>query len=159
MKKTLPRPSTRIAAFLVLLLMVGYAGHATAQVPPTPPNKVITIYNNSTKETIFPVLAAYVGAVDLWMQAQFKDEVKDVNTQTFCNNDPFNTSCAAQSGVPQLYRAYINPKKGVLPGEFVSITVPFYLPIQLEQAAQPLREAGGHGGRRRAGCLSLADRR
>jgi len=33
------------------------------------------------------------------------------------------------------------------------------LPIQLEQAAQPLREAGGHGGRRRAGCLSLADRR
>jgi hypothetical protein len=33
------------------------------------------------------------------------------------------------------------------------------LPIQLEQAAQPLREAGGHGWRRRAGCLSLADRR
>jgi hypothetical protein len=37
--------------------------------------------------------------------------------------------------------------------------IPFDLPIQLEQAAQPLREAGGHGGRCRAGCLSLADRR
>jgi hypothetical protein len=33
------------------------------------------------------------------------------------------------------------------------------LPIQLEQVAQPLREAAGHGWRRRAGCLSLADRR
>jgi hypothetical protein len=34
-----------------------------------------------------------------------------------------------------------------------------YLPIQLAQAAQPPREAAGHGWHRRAGCQSLADRR
>ncbi len=123
MQKVARRPPTRIAPLLCLLL-VAYVGNASAQAPPT---KVITFYNNSSKDTIFPVLAAYTGAVDLWMQAQFKNDVTDVNTQTFCNNDPGNTSCgAAQSGVPQLYRAYINPKKGVLPGQFVSITVPFY---------------------------------
>jgi hypothetical protein len=33
------------------------------------------------------------------------------------------------------------------------------LPIQLAQAAQPPREAAGHDWRRRARCLSLADRR
>jgi hypothetical protein len=34
-----------------------------------------------------------------------------------------------------------------------------FLPIQLAQAAQPPREAAGHDWRRRARCLSLADRR
>src|SRR6266404_6257620 len=36
---------------------------------------------------------------------------------------------------------------------------PVLIPIWLEQVAQPPREAAGHGWRRRAGCLSLADRR
>ena len=118
MEKALQRPSMRIATFL-FLLTVGYAGNASAQVPPA---KVITIYNNSSNNTILPVLAAYSGAADLWMQAQFKNDVKDVNTQTFCNNDPFNTNCSAQSSVPRLYRGYINPTKGILPGQFVSPT-------------------------------------
>jgi hypothetical protein len=131
MEKALQRPSMCIATFL-FLLMVGYAGNASAQVPPT---KVITIYNNSSNNTIFPVLAAYSGAADLWMQAQFKNDVKDVNTQTFCDNDPFNTSCSAQSGVPRLYRGYINPAKGILPGQFVSITVPFYTQLMMTTPA------------------------
>jgi hypothetical protein len=41
----------------------------------------------------------------------------------------------------------------------VNLGVPFGLPIQLAQAAQPPREAAGHDWRRRARCLSLADRR
>jgi hypothetical protein len=133
MNKMARHPATYIATtFLSFLLLVGYAGNANAQRPPT---KVITIYNNSSRETIFPVLAAYIGAVDLWMQAQFKDDVKDVTTQTFCNNDPFNTICTAQTGIPVLYRAYINLNKGIRPKEFVSITVPFYTQLMATTSA------------------------
>lgn len=88
--------------------------------------KNIKIYNNSTTETIYPVIAAYVGSVDLWLQAQFKGQVQNTYTQTFCNSDPFVTSCASQSGVPRLYRAFINPNNGIRPGQFVSVNVPFY---------------------------------
>lgn len=102
--------------------MLLWTGAAGAQVP----TKNIKIYNNSSSETIYPVIAAYVGSVDLWLQAQFKTQVQNTFTQTFCNNDPFNTSCASQTGVPRLYRAFINPSKGILPGQFVSINVPFY---------------------------------
>lgn len=116
------RRATSIAACL-FLLAVGYAGDAAAQVPPM---KEIVIYNNTHKDTIYPVLAAFTGRVDLWMQAQFKNDVTNVATQLFCNNDPSNTPCNAQSGVPPLYRAYINPNKGIHHGEFVSIMVPFY---------------------------------
>ena len=56
-------------------------------------------------------------------------------------------------------RGYTFIDKGDPDGLLLCCAVLFVLPIQLEQAAQPLREAGGHGGRRRAGCLSLADRR
>src|SRR5665213_3255155 len=109
----------RLAAVL-LLLIVCQSGHANAEVP----TKTVTIYNN-TKETIYPVLSGYIGHVDLWLQAQFK--VTDPSKQTFCNVDLGNIPCAArQSGVPRLYRAYINPGQGVLPGESVSILVPFY---------------------------------
>jgi hypothetical protein len=103
------RRATSIAACL-FLLAVGYAGNAAAQVPPM---KEIVIYNNTHKDTIYPVLAAFTGRVDLWMQAQFKNDVTNVATQLFCNNDPSNTPCNAQSGVPPLYRAYINPNKGI----------------------------------------------
>src|SRR6266851_487648 len=54
MEKTVRHPSTRIATLLCLLL-VGYAGNAGAQAP-LPPTKVITFYNNSSKDTIFPCL-------------------------------------------------------------------------------------------------------
>jgi hypothetical protein len=118
----------RVAAVLFLLI-VCHVGNANAEVP----TKTITIYNNS-KETIYPVLSAYIGGVDLWLQAQFK--VADVNKQTFCNQDLRNISCEAhQSGVPRLYRAYINPDKGVLPGESVSILVPFYTQLTATTSA------------------------
>jgi hypothetical protein len=75
------------------------------------------------------MLAGYEGNVDLWLQAQFN--IADVKTQTFCNNSPFLfTKCPAGGGPsgapPTLFRAYINPAKGIPPGQFVSITVPFY---------------------------------
>jgi hypothetical protein len=110
--KAMRRVRRDIPAVLVLL-MAAYAGNANSQVPPT---KNIKIYNNSTNETIYPVLAAYVGAVDLWMQAQFNGEVTDVNNQTFCNNDPSNTLCSAQDGKPRLYRAYVIETKESFPG-------------------------------------------
>lgn len=123
-----------------ILVVAGYicattlfaADRADAQVIPT---KTVKIYNNSTDETIYPVIAGYVGSVDLWMQAQFKDYVKDVTKQTFCNTDPGVASCATQSGVPRLYRAYVNPGKGILPGQYVSITIPFYTQLTPTTAA------------------------
>lgn len=105
---------------------------ADAQVIPT---KTVKIYNNSTDDTIYPVIAGYVGSVDLWMQAQFKDYIKDVTKQTFCNTDPGVASCATQTGVPRLYRAYVNRDKGILPGQYVSITIPFYTKLTPTTAA------------------------
>jgi len=120
------RLAIRLVTFVVLLV-AGYAGNADALVP----TKKITIYNNSTTETIYPMLAGFEGNVDLWLQAQFK--VADPKTQTFCNNSPFLfTKCPPGGGSqpggapPTLFRAYINPKNGILPRESVSITVPFY---------------------------------
>jgi hypothetical protein len=126
MKTTFRRQPIPILTFLALLLACG-AGNANAQVP----TKEITIYNNSKTDTIYPMLAGYEGNVDLWLQAQFN--VSNPKTQTFCNNSPFLfTKCPAGGGSqpggapPRLFRAYINPKKGILPGQFVAITVPFY---------------------------------
>lgn len=122
-------------AAVMFLLLVCHVGGAIAQVP----TKTITIYNNSKTDTIYPVLSAYIGQVDLWMQAQFN--VKDVKTQTFCNVDLGEKPCSApQSGVPRLYRAYINLDKGVRPGESVSVTVPFY--TQLTQKT-PIGSSSG----------------
>jgi hypothetical protein len=120
MKTIFYRQMARIATFLLLLLACT-VGNANATVP----MKEITIYNDSTTDTIYPVLLATIGQNDLWLQAQFN--VVDPITQTFCNNDLAIKACTApQSEVPRLYKAYINLDKGVRPGEFVSIIVPFY---------------------------------
>jgi hypothetical protein len=118
-----------IMVFLVLLLSC-YASNAGAQVP----TKEIKVYNNSTTDTIYPVLWAFIGDVDLWLQAQFGVSPKSAGTQTFCNNAPaLFTPCPSGGGSqppagapPILFRAWVNPDKGILPGQFVSITVPFY---------------------------------
>jgi hypothetical protein len=68
----------------LFLLIAGYAVNANAQVP----MKIITIYNNSKKDTIYPVLAGYAGDVDLWLQAQFNVSTSNSFVQTFCNNNP-----------------------------------------------------------------------
>jgi hypothetical protein len=117
-----------IMTFLVLLLSC-YAGNAGAQVP----TKEIKIYNNSTTDTIYPVLWAFIGDVDLWLQAQFNVPPANASTQTFCNNAPALSTPCPPGGGPQtpgappiLFRAWINPNKGIQHGQFVSITVPFY---------------------------------
>lgn len=124
MKTNFSRCSMLIVAFLSLLI-VGYAANAKAQVP----TKTITIYNNSKTDTIYPVLAAYIGNADLWLQAQFKISPSDSYTRPFCNNDSAPggvKDCAARNKKPPLFRAYINFNKGVLPQQSVSVVVPFY---------------------------------
>jgi hypothetical protein len=109
-----PRDITHIVT-LVLLLAVGYAGNATAQVP----TKTIVIYNNSASETIYPMLQAPQQSVptnpDIWLQGYFA--VTHTTTQTF------NTT--------NTYEVFINKDHGIAPGKYVSITVPFY--TQLKQ--------------------------
>jgi hypothetical protein len=131
MKRIFCRCSMPIVTFLFLLI-AGYAVNANAQVP-TPPFKIITIYNNSKNDTIYPVLAGYSGDVDLWLQAQFNVSPSNSFDQTFCNNNPVPAGvakCPSRGGPsglpPPLFRAYINLGKAVLPGESVSINVPFY---------------------------------
>jgi hypothetical protein len=142
---SLGRRPMRLAACL-FLLAIGYASNASAQVA-IPPMKEIVIYNNSEKDTIFPMLDAFTGNVDLWMQAQLRDQVSDVNTQTFCNNSPvLFTSCPPGGGAtgkpPTLFRAYINPDKGIRPREFVSITVPFYTQLTATNPATIGKSSG-----------------
>jgi hypothetical protein len=81
MKRIFCRCSMPIVTFLFLLI-AGYAVNANAQVP-TPPFKIITIYNNSKNDTIYPVLAGYSGDVDLWLQAQFNVSPSNSFDQTF----------------------------------------------------------------------------
>jgi hypothetical protein len=82
-----------------------------------------------------------------------------------CNSQPLNApleiiiSSGALSGTAtetnslSMKNAYSTMLAALLSGKTID------LPIQLAQAAQPPREAAGHDWRRRARCLSLADRR
>ena len=95
----------------LLLLLVGLAGIANAQIaPPVCPSKdcskVITFYNN-TPGVIFPVIQAGIQNPDPWLQALFND-----NTKTYAET--------------HYSRAYINPVNGIPPGGHVSVTVPWY---------------------------------
>ncbi|WP_036283872.1 hypothetical protein [Methylocystis sp. ATCC 49242] len=92
---------------LSCFLSLWFAGSAAAQ---TVPVKTIVIYNNSKTQTIYPVIQAPIRANDLWLQAHFN--VPHAAGQPF--------------GSTKLYKAYINRQKGVLPGQSVSIRVPFY---------------------------------
>ncbi len=128
MKRIFGRCLMRILT-VSFLLIIGVAVNASAQVP----MKTLTIYNNSTTETIYPVLAGYSGDVDLWLQAQLGVKTTASYTETFCSNSPVPggvTACPANGGPsgrpPALFRAFINPDKGILPKQWVSIKVPFY---------------------------------
>ncbi len=107
----------RLCAFLICTILVGSIVNANAQPVPT---KTITVVNNSTDHTIFPVI--FIGAKftpsgpgvvpvsDLWMQAQFN--VADVSTQVF--QTKLN------------YRIFVNRTTGIAPGGSVTVTLPFY---------------------------------
>ena len=96
---------------IALLVLFSGAGVASAQTVPT---KTITFYNNSSDQTLYPVIQAPIingtDVRDLWMQAQFN--VANVNTQVF------NTT--------QLYKIYVNRNGGVPPQTSVTLTIPFY---------------------------------
>jgi hypothetical protein len=73
----------RISLALFLLAFVpGIAAAKTLSVP-QPPTKKLVIYNDSTKNTIYPVISIGIksGNPDLWMQAQFVSD--------FPNKDPY----------------------------------------------------------------------
>jgi hypothetical protein len=115
-----------------LLLFFGFAGEAAAIFGPgtgcsgaASLSKQIRIFNNSPigSESIFPFIQVPIydatindpnlaKSADLWMQAQCNIAPADSNTRTF------NTT--------KLYRAWINHPTGILPGQDVTITVPFY---------------------------------
>src|SRR3954465_388013 len=95
------------------------------------PTKTIDIYNNSTTETIYPVIVA--GAKfdpdpgpellvhDLWMQAQFDISVTDVNTRAFQTR--------------KIYRIWVNKQNGIPPLGSVTVTLPFYTQLLPATAA------------------------
>jgi hypothetical protein len=93
------------------------------------PTKSVTIYNNTKDETLYPVLAGYVGDVDLWLQAWFGIPSAKAPDQVFCNSFPNPTEDNACTGGPSgepptLFRAPINFENGIAPGKSVSIDVP-----------------------------------
>lgn len=110
---------TRSLPFVAMLGLVlcalgcapGLAGGAGAQPVPV---KTIDFYNNSDKQTLFPVIQAPImngaGVHDLWMQAQFKS--KNLASQIF------NTTL--------LYRVFVNREAGIPPHGHVRIAIPFY---------------------------------
>ena len=132
-KLLLPGPLSILVLLCMTSVDVGMKAYALAEVP----TKKITIYNHSKTDTIYPVLAGYVGDVNLWLQAQFDISPDDSETRTFCNSfpDPTDNNDCIEGGSPSgqpptLFRAYINFEKGVLPGEFVTIDVPFYTQLK-----------------------------
>ena len=104
-----PRPGLVALVASFLLMLVGLAGTADAQIqPPVCPSKecskVITFYNN-TPTAIFPVIQAGIQNPHPWLQALFNDDAKTYAETHYS-------------------RVYINPVNGIPPGGHVSVTVP-----------------------------------
>jgi len=119
----------RIFIPILTIFSAGFADGVAAQAisVPAPPTKRIRIYNNSTDLTLNAFIQSPIisNGADLWMQAQFK--VSDWTSQggTFVSPRKFLTS--------KLYRAYVgidNDVKGIKPGGWVEITVPFYTQLK-----------------------------
>jgi hypothetical protein len=96
--------------------IVAAGGWAKAQeCPRQPPNHTIKIYNDSKGRWIFPVLELGKEKIDeanIWMQAICK--VPDSKTKTLTYRRTLT------------FRFYINPTKGIAPGESVVITLPLF---------------------------------
>lgn len=75
--------------------------------------KTITIYNNSEKTTIYPVLATSKNAVNEWIQGCFR------------TTDPYPTN--------YVYKLYINEGTGIAPKSSVTITLPLYSELSKER--------------------------
>src|SRR6266540_1172763 len=111
----------RTYAYLISAVLLGGICSATAETVctglcPAGPTKTITFHNNSTNDTIFPVIQVPIRkdpihpTPDQWMQAQFK--VTDPATQAFYST--------------LLYKIYVQRNTGIPPGGSVTITLPFY---------------------------------
>ena len=83
-KLSLPDPMPILVLLCLAFVDFSMKAYALEDVP----TKKITIYNHSNTDTIYPVLAGYVGDVDLWLQAQFGISPDDADTRTFCNSFP-----------------------------------------------------------------------
>src|SRR5580658_4376539 len=96
--------------------IVAAGGWAKAQeCPRQPPIQTIKIFNDSKGRWIFPVLELGKEKIDeanIWMQAICK--VPDSKTKTLTYRRTLT------------FRFYINPTKGIAPGESVVITLPLF---------------------------------
>src|SRR5271166_3739473 len=112
---------TRLHHCLLALGVLAWAGHASAQLAPTPPTKTITIYNNSG-HVLYPVIQAPIqfgpDVHDLWLQAQLGIVEADYLSRSFQTT--------------KLYRIWINHDNGGVPpnGGSVTVTVPFYTQLK-----------------------------
>jgi hypothetical protein len=124
---TAPIIAVILAVISLVVLVSGYASAAPPEcIAPSPrpvPVKTLNIYNNSSIP-IYPVLETAKqnlldedgNPYDRWLQAEF---------------DPTPGRYAST----YLYRTYVHPQRGLLPGQSVTVTVPFY--TQLETSPCP----------------------
>jgi hypothetical protein len=102
-----------VTALILLTLDLGHVSNADAQiVPRMVPTMTMKIFNDDPAHYIFPVLTTGQGMVDIWLQAIFQIP-QDQN-----GNFPYPRD--------KSFRIYINPSKGIGPGQSVTITVPLY---------------------------------
>ncbi|WP_222946875.1 hypothetical protein [Caballeronia sp. EK] len=110
--------------FLLALALVACGGQEADTPTPTPPTpstivckdydgnsvqvkpKTVTIYNNASGSTIYPVLSTSKNAVNEWIQGCLRSA------------DPYPTK--------YVYKLYVNEGRGIPPGSSVTITLPLY---------------------------------
>ena len=125
-----PRLTTPVATLVLALIALAALGSSPAGaappetcVSPGPrdaPVKVLNLYNNSSIPMWVVLESAKQNLLDSeglpydrWLQAEF-------------NPTP------GRYASMYLYRAYVNPQTGILPGKSVSVTVPFYTQLETE---------------------------
>jgi hypothetical protein len=104
------KSTTAFAASLLAPCLVA-SGSADATTYPAPTSQTVWIYNDSP-QWLFAELEVGLNASDVWLQSWFKIP----NSQIGAN--PFPTTITN--------RIYINPDKGIAPGEYVAVDLPLY---------------------------------
>ena len=108
-----------VTSLAVLLSGGAGTGQAEECVSPSPrevPVKIVNIYNNST----IPIYAVLETAKQIQPDPDNQNRPHDRWLQAEFNPTPGTYAST------YLYRAYVNPKNGILPRSSVSVKVPFY---------------------------------